>query len=141
MFAVMVVVVVMWLIIQVAKGSGATGSSPTQRGYQKLLSNGLPARGILLSVANRSYGSVGVGMFKFQQRTVTIDVEVGGQAPYEVMVNALIPLNLVRDVLPGATVELRVDPNDPSNIAIVGPGVGFNAATLMTQGQINQGAA
>ena len=60
----MAVVVIGWVILQAAaKGGLASGSSPTQRGYQKLLDNGLPARGILLSVANRSYGSVGVGMF------------------------------------------------------------------------------
>ena len=137
-FGIVVIVVVVWLIIKVASSS----SGPTTpRGYNALLQNGTPARGILLSVSNMSAGSAGVGMYKFQQRTVSIDIEVPGQPAYEAMVTALIPLNLVRDVLPGATVELRVDPKDPNNIAIVGPGVGFNAATLLTQGQINQGAA
>jgi len=128
------------IIVLIAKAAGSA-SSGTPRGYNALLQNGIQARGILLSVANTSSGSVGIGMYKFQQRTVSIDIEVPGQPPYEAMVTALIPLNLVRDVLPGATVELRVDPKNPNNIAIVGPGVGFNAATLMTQGQINQGAA
>jgi len=136
-YGIVAVVLVVWVIYKIATAS----SSGTPRGYNALLQNGIPARGILLSVANTPMGSVGIGMYKFQQRTVSIDIEVPGQPPYEAMVTALIPLNLVRDVLPGATVELRVDPRDPNNLAIIGPGVGFNAATLMTQGQINQGAA
>ena len=129
-----VVIAIFWMIFSVAK--------PGSRGaYNTLLANGIQGRGILLGVSNMSLGTVGVGLFKYQQRGVTIDVEVPGRPPYECTVTALIPLNLVRDVLPGATVEVRVDPSNPNNIAIVGPGVGFNANTLMTQGQINQGAA
>jgi hypothetical protein len=124
---------VIWAIVK--------GASGTQNQYKRLFSSGVPARGILLSVSSQSFGSVGVGLFKFQQRQVEIDIEIPGQAPYEINVIALVPLNLVADVLPGATVEVRVDPRNQNNIAIVGPGVGFNAATLATQGQINQGAA
>lgn len=131
--------IAIFVIWAVFKAAGSSASTP--RGYNALLQRGTPARGILLSVSSMSSGSVGVGMYKFQQRSVTIDIEVPGQPAYEATVTALVPLNLVRDVLPGATVELRVDPKNPTNIAIIGPGVGFNAATLMTQGQINQGAA
>ena len=132
-FAVMVVVFFIWALAKALGGS--------QNQYKRLFSSGLSARGILLSVSNRSFGSVGTGLNKFQQRQVQIDIELPGEAPYEINVVALVPLNLVADVLPGATVEIRVDPRNRNNIAIVGPGVGFNAATLATQGQINQGAA
>ncbi len=136
-FGIVVVVLVLWVIIKAASSS----SPSTAGGYNRLAARGVSGRGILLSVSNTSMGSVGTGMYKLQQRAVTIDIELPGQAPYQATVTALIPLNLVRDVLPGATVEVRVDPSNPNNIAIVGPGVGFNANTLMTQGQINQGAA
>jgi len=43
-------------------------------------------------------------------------------------------------VLPGATVELRLSRNG-TRIVIVGPGAGFSAATLATQGRVDQGAA
>jgi hypothetical protein len=133
MFWVLVAFFAIWGIAKAAGGS--------QNDYKWLFANGTPARGILLSVSSMSLGSVGVGLFKFQQRQVQIDIEIPGEEPYEVNVVALVPLNLVADVVPGATVELRVDPKNRNQIAIVGPGVGFNAAMLATQGQINQGAA
>jgi len=133
MFWMLVVFFAIWGIAKAAGGS--------QTNYKRLFANGTPARGILLAVSSMSLGSVGVGLYKFQQRQVQIDIEIPGAAPYEVNVVALVPLNLVADVVPGATVELRVDPKNRNQIAIVGPGVGFNAAMLATQGQINQGAA
>ena len=132
-FGIILFVVVIFLVIKAAGGS--------QGQYQRLSRGGVPARGILLSVSSMPLGSVGVGLNKLQQRQVYIDVEIPGEQPYELSVVALIPLNLVADVLPGATVELRVDPRNRNQVVIVGPGVGFNAATLQTQGQINQGAA
>ncbi|CAN5319511.1 hypothetical protein BH11MYX1_BH11MYX1_49170 [soil metagenome] len=135
-----VVVLVLCAIIWLFKAAVGTAST-SQSGYKALLSRGLPARGILLAVTNVPSSTLGVGLFKLQVRQVRIDIEVPGRAPYEVTASVAIPLNLVRDVLPGAIVELRIDRKNPTNIAIVGPGVGFNAATLMTQGQINQGAA
>jgi hypothetical protein len=135
-FVILLGVIVVWLVVKVAS-SGVSSAG----GYNKLAARGVSGRGILLSVSSTSMGSVGVGLYKLQQRAVTIDIEVPGQAPYVATVTALIPLNLVGDVLPGATVEIRVDPSNPNNVAIIGPGVGFNANSLMTQGQTNQGAA
>lgn len=126
MGAVVFLVVIFFIVI------GAIASPKNNR--NKLLQKGLPARGILLAVQSMPAGSIGVGLQKLQQRVCVMDVEIPGRAPYEITVTALIPLNLVRDVLPGATVELRVDARDPNNIAIVGPGVGFNPALLITQG-------
>jgi hypothetical protein len=136
-FVVVAVVVIFLWLFKLATSTGSTSPS----GYQALLRSGLPARGILLSVTSTPSGSVGVGLYKLQLRQVRIDIELPGEPPYETTASVAIPLNLVRDVLPGATVELRVDRKHPDNIAIVGPGVGFNAASLMTQGQTNQGAA
>jgi hypothetical protein len=131
-FVVIVVGVVVWALISAASSTGSN---------TRLLRNGIPARGILLRVAALPQGSLGTGMYKLQRRQVTIDIEIPGQPPYEATTMVSIPLNLVRDVLPGATVEIRVDRRNPNNVAIVGPGVGFVGAALLTQGQINQGAA
>ena len=131
-FVVVMVCVVVWIIVAAAKTSGSAG-------YKRLARNGTPARGILLEVSAIPGQSVGIGLAKLQARQVTIDVEVPGQPPYELATTLLIPLNLVRDVLPGATVELRVGRRN--QIVVVGPGVGFNASLLNTQGSNNQGAA
>jgi hypothetical protein len=103
-------------------------------GYDGLVRSGTPAIGILLSVAPTSNGSVRSvsssywsprGFIRIQQRQMAIDVEVPGYAPYVVDTAVYVPPNMLRDVLPGATVELRIDPKNRQNIAVVGPGVAF----------------
>jgi hypothetical protein len=115
---------VLWGIISSA-GKSSTSS------YDKLVKRGAPARGILLQVSSTGTMTGAVGR-RFEIRQVYIDVEITGQQPYETNANAIIPINLVRDVLPGATVELRVDPNDRTKMAIVGPGTGFVQQALRT---------
>jgi len=118
----MVLVVV---ILAIAFGRGAVG------GYDRLIANGTPARGILLFVTPYSSPVQGsTAQRRFVSRNVTIDVEIPGQQPYEVTTDLIIPSNLDRDILPGATVELRVDSRNPSRMAIVGPGAGFSPILL-----------
>jgi len=112
--------IIMAVLIAVLSGVGNPASA-----YDALLRNGTPARGILLRVASTPSGRGGSMQRRFQLRSVVIDVEIPGREPFVVSVTPWIPMNLVRDVLPGATVELRVDPSRPDRIAIVGPGVGF----------------
>jgi len=122
---VFVVVFLVWALIKGATTSVGGGQ------YDSLVRNGLPARGILLTVSPTGT-KVGTPQRRFETRYVYIDIEIPGRAPYETNANAVIPLNLVRDVLPGATVELRVDPKNPSSIAIIGPGTGFVQQALRT---------
>jgi hypothetical protein len=100
------------------------------RRYDKLTAGGIPARGILLQVANTSTRQT-IGMRRFESRWVWIDVEVPGHPPYEIQTNAMIPSTFARDVLPGVTVEVRVDPANSKNIAIIGPGVGFSGGAQL----------
>ncbi len=100
-------------------------------GFRGLARSGLPARGILLKVNSLATMQPGSNP-PVERRQVVIDVEVPGQAPYVVTTQAFIPTNLRNDVMPGATVELRVDKKDPSAIAIVGPGSGFAVTGLVT---------
>ena len=103
-----------WILV-VSLGGGS---------YAKLVKSGLPARGILLAVNPLGTKSAG-GIFTVELRNMTIDVEMPGRAPFEVKVRAIVPTNLRQLVLPGATVELRVDPKNDKNIAVVGPGSGY----------------
>jgi len=103
-------------------------ASPGLGGYAGLAANGVPARGILLEVSSIASSLQG-GQVKV--RRIRIDVEVPGQPPFEVRSSAMMPANLSADVIPGATMELRLHPRDSSKIAIVGPGVGFAGAPLL----------
>jgi hypothetical protein len=111
----------------------AIAGSPTTQ-FDRLSASGIPARGILLQVAQTSSGLGGPIGRRFQRRSIRIDIEVPGHAPYEINAFAWIPMNCVRDVLPGATVELRVDPTNRQKFAIIGPGVGF-APQIVPSGQ------
>ena len=133
----LVVVVSFFVIFVFVKAVSSSSSrspfDPTQYGlasgtsddYGVLVQTGIPARGILLWVNRTATKVPTYNRVAFEQRGMLIDVEIPGRAPYEVNTVSFVPVNLSRDVLPGCTVELRVDPNDPSRIAIVGPGVGF----------------
>lgn len=92
-----------------------------------LLQMGVPAAGILVQVGTQRtlWGTANPGYF--EARRVSIDVELPGQQPYRVDGPIYVPANLRRLVLPGATVELRVDPAAPRNIAVFGPGVGVRS--------------
>jgi hypothetical protein len=122
------------IIVIVSKAVAAGGPM----GYQRLVRNGVPARGILLAVDSYSTKIEtagpkvrrGVLMPRYVRRGVTIDVEIPGEVAYEVTTSVVIPTNLDRDVLPGATVELRVNRSKRKVIAIVGPGAGFAAFRL-----------
>jgi hypothetical protein len=109
---------------------------PSLSGYAGLAANGIPARGILLQV-NPVATSLQGGQIKVRQ--VLVDVEVPGQASYEVSVSAMMPTNLSADVIPGATMELRLHPKNRTTIAIVGPGVGFAGGSLLAPGYAGGG--
>ncbi len=125
-----VVGLVVAIIIVTLVVAGATGiGSP--RGFDRLVANGIPARGILLQVSRRGT-KVGTVQRRFEVRSIRVDVEIPGRPPYEVTARPAIPINFVRDVLPGATVELRVDPKNRAKLVIVGPGTGFVQTTVRT---------
>ncbi len=138
MVAFLFIVVIGIVILAVRLGASSQPGSV----YQKLLSNGVQARGILLTVNNvgvrqpggQSRGGPAGGVVRFERRDVRLDVELPGQAPYEIQTSALIPTNLSGDIFPGTTVELRLDKGNRSNIAIVGLGIGLPAATSLVTG-------
>jgi hypothetical protein len=118
-----------------------SATSRPSANFARLIANGIPGRGILLQVSALPTGAVGTGLNRYQQRTVMIDIEIPGAPPYVVNGSLFIPMNLVRDVLPGATVEIRVDPKNPSNIVIVGPGVAFAGAAQFLAAPISDASS
>lgn len=110
------------------------------RTYSRLVRGGIAGRGILLQVSPQPLRTLGRPGQRFQQRRVLIDVELPGKPPYVIEAAPYIPSNLVRDVLPGATVELRVQRGQPGKIAIVGPGVGFAGAAQLLPGVVASNA-
>ena len=134
LFVVFFVVIIVVSSASKAAGGGAMRAST----FDQLVANGVPARGILLAVDSNSMPVEGLGTTRVQQRGVTIDVEIPGRPPYTVTTMVMVPSNLSRDVLPGATVELRVHGRNNSRIAIVGPGAGFAAPALLAPGAASQ---
>jgi hypothetical protein len=93
-------------------------TSARSGGRNRLLTKGLLARGLILE-ANRNFSEVTLGRQRFEMRRLRLDIEVPGSAPYEVTATPLIPR--ICEALPGAALDVRVDPKNPQNIAIVGP--------------------
>ncbi len=93
----------------------------------KLAVAGLPARGLVLTSAQVAVG-VTMNMRRFERRMMTLDVEIPGRAPYICTGSFLIPRGLV-EATPGASLELAVDPRNPNNIVVLGPG-GFTGPWL-----------
>lgn len=96
-----------------------------------LQSSGTPARGILMSVSSTGTRTNYRGQ-RFETRSARVDIEATGYEPFEVNTYLLIPSNLVRDVLPGSTVELRVNLSDRSQVLVIGPDVGFAQGAVKT---------
>jgi hypothetical protein len=85
----------------------------------RVLGSGVEARGIVLSADRMPLSSTTIGGMRFETRNLRLDIEVPGQAPYEIMVAPLIPR--ICEVFPGSTLDLRVDPTNPSKVTVVGP--------------------
>jgi hypothetical protein len=94
------------------------------RRVNRVITNGVPAKGLVLSVSQTGI-NVTMNGTRYERRGVVVDVEIPGQAPYQVSAQPLIPKNIVRNVLPGTFVELRVDPTRRNDIAVIGPGSVF----------------
>lgn len=94
------------------------------------LANGTPARGIMLWVSStgRRWNSGGM---RYEIRRARVDVEQLGMQPYVVDIDVYIPGNLVRDVLPGSTMELRVG-SDRQSALVIGPDVGYVQGAVRT---------
>ena len=107
-------------------GKGILGGPITD--FYTLLQRGTPARGILLKVNSQRNARGTLTQGYYELRSVTIDVEIPGQSPYQVDCMISVPANLCRLILPGATLELRVDTSVQNSVAVFGPGVALSSA-------------
>src|SRR5215470_2590962 len=112
-FLVLLILLIVFVVLPRLFGKRVGGDART-----RLMSSGLPARGLVVRAASTARGMLVNGQ-RFQVRNVLLDVEVQGRAPYEIAVDALFPR--MCESFPGTALDLRVDPTNPANLAIVGP--------------------
>lgn len=99
--------------------------------YDRIVHTGIAARGVLLSVNPFPARAPRSGRRRFQVRTADIDIEIPGRQPYEIQARLIVPSRMVEDVLPGATLEIRIDRWNSRDIAVIGPGAGIAATSLL----------
>lgn len=117
------IIVAFFAFVMSKAASNAKGAVTIDRVRQ----GGVPGRGLVLASSFISVG-VTVGMRRFEQRQMTIEVEVYGQQPYVIQGTFMVPRGLVEPI-PGSSLELAVDSGNPNQIAILGPG-GFTGPWL-----------
>ena len=120
-----------WAISRSGTNNGNWSQMPASSGGLNVAfqGNGKPARAILLYVDSVGVWKRNNGQ-RFDVRNASIDIEEPNGAPY-VMDNASLhtPPNLVRDALPGSTMEVRIRGN---RVFIVGPDVGYAQGAVRT---------
>ena len=99
--------------------------------YDRVVHTGIAAQGILLTVELVGAPAPRSGKRRFEYRSVSIDLEVPGKPPYERRARLIVPSRMVDDILPGATLEVRIDRWNSFLIAVVGPGAGIAATSLL----------
>ena len=80
-------------------------------------------RGLVLASAQVCTGTTVNGR-RFEQRNMTIDVEIPGQPPYVTRGLFLVPRGQGEGI-PGSSLDISVDPSNPDRLTILGPG-GFS---------------
>lgn len=106
--------------VYVAIRAQRKGPKPASSTYTGVARNGLRARALVLSASSYSFGVTTNGT-RYEKRTMTLDVEIDGTEPYEVTGDFLVPRGLA-EAIPGASLDVAVDPDDRSNVSILGPG-------------------
>jgi hypothetical protein len=109
-----------FVIVAVTKGMAASGRN-------RLTQSGLRGRGLILS-SSQMATNTRVGMQRFEQRQMTLEIEVQGVAPYVIQGVFLVPRGMV-DAIPGSSLEIAVDRSNPSSVIVLGPG-GFTGPWL-----------
>ena len=103
---------------------GTSGGTSTAGSFAP---QGLRARGLVLS-CNRVSSGVTVNGRRFEQRGMTLDIEIPGRAPFVMSGTFLVPRGIV-ETLPGSSLDLAIDPTNMGQITVLGPG-GFSGPWL-----------
>jgi len=99
----------------------ANAANKAMQAELNLVNTGIPAQGIFLQVAPTGTRQL-INGYRYERRSVVLDVELPGQPPYQLGAMPLIPVSMIRSVLPGVSVQLRIDPKNSQSVAIVAPG-------------------
>ena len=97
------------------------------RAFDRLSAKGRRGRALVLSSFRNATG-VTLGGRRFQRRQMTIEIDISGQAPYEVTNTFLVPRGMV-EPFPGCSLDVAIDPANPQSVAVLGPG-GFSGPWL-----------
>jgi hypothetical protein len=116
----LVVVAIFILIFALIIKAGNAAAKAAQAEID-LIRTGTPAQGIFLQVSPTGTRTL-INGYRYERRSVVLDVELPGQPPFQLSATPLIPVGMIRSVLPGVAVQLRVDPKNPQSIAVVAPG-------------------
>lgn len=81
---------------------------------QALLATGMPAMGRVLQLAD-----TGMLVNNNPQVRIVVEVQMPGRPPYQADTTMVVSMLAVPRVQPGCMVNLRVDPMNPSRIAIL----------------------
>ena len=125
---------VIFVIVVLIVRSASKGAAQAGAAANLALASGVPARGLILQADSMATEGTLRGQ-RVEYRQMRLDVEIPGQAPYEVWVRPAIPR--ICEALPGAALDLRVDPRNPNNVTVVGPAgasgwIGAAASTVNT---------
>jgi hypothetical protein len=101
----------------------SSAASRKSRRFLALETKGLRGRGLVLSCVQLGSGVTMNGR-RFEKRTMTLDIEIPGREPYVSTGDFLMPRG-VAETIPGASLDIAVDPRDQNQILVLGPG-GFS---------------
>ncbi len=119
-----VVLVIFFIVFALVKSASSRALGVGD--YDRLTRNGVRGRALVLASTNVTV-NFRIGMRRFERRTMTLDVELPGQAPYVAQGMYPVPRGLVAPV-PGSMLDVAVDPRS-GQIAVLGPG-GFTGPWL-----------
>jgi hypothetical protein len=106
----------------------AKSRSPAGR-YRALARSGVRGRALVLS-ASKIESTAFINMDPYVVRSMTLEIEVAGRAPYQVTDSFAVPRGFV-EAKPGASLDVAVHPHRPKRVAVLGPG-GFSGPWLRT---------
>ncbi len=84
---------------------------------QRLLTQGIPARGRILNVQMGGM-TMTVGVQRHLQLVIQAEIQPNGGAPYQATLTEMISELQVPQVQPGASIAVRVDPTNPMKMAL-----------------------
>ena len=93
----------------------ATGHRRCREGARagRLQAHGVPARARVLSVT-----PTGTQVNDTPQMNLDLEVHLAGKSPYQARARSFVPITSLPMLVPGAHVAVRVDPQDPTAVAL-----------------------